>query len=152
VIRRKSAVPEVRVIVEVDGMPVGSLDLDIDKLWPLINHRNHEMSAAEWIDRRRFQAALRAVVMRNLSNRVQPDLYRALGNEIVKAELDIESFTLKAEAAAQAFGRSRKEVEKMASKTGHTFSDFQAFFWNYMMDESDTADPKKAWKASVKKR
>lgn len=150
--KRASAATEVRLVVEVDGMPVGFLELDIGKLWPLINHRNHETAPAEWIDGRRFQNMMRAVVMRSLSTRIQPDLYRTLGNEIVKAELDIESFALKAEAVAQAFGRSRKEIEKVAAKTGQTFTDFHAFFWQYMMDDGDSGDPKKAWKSTKPKK
>src|SRR6187200_1582134 len=118
--KKRRAVSKVQVVVEVDGNPVGVLSLDMERLWPQINHNLEEMPTAEWIDRRRFDTMMRAAVARNLSNRLQSHLYNTLGSEIVKAELDVEGFTLKAEAAAQAFGISRKEVEKLAAKTGHT--------------------------------
>ena len=41
-LKRDSAPSEVRLVVEVDGNPVGFLNLDIDRLWPLINHRKHD--------------------------------------------------------------------------------------------------------------
>ena len=144
--------PKVRVVVEVDGKPVGFFNLDIGRLWPLINHRIREISPAEWIDRRKFQTVMRAVVMRSLSSRLQPQLYSTLGGEMVKAELDIEEFSMKAEAFAQAFGRSRKDIEKLAAKTGNTSADFYEFFWKFMTDGKDNVDPKKAWKAASRKR
>jgi hypothetical protein len=150
--KRKVGDAEVRVVVEVNGQPVGFMSLDMGRLWPLINHRLKDMPAAEWIDRRRLQTLIRAVVMKNLSNRLQFHLYATLGNEIVKAELDIEGLTMKAEEIAQAFGKSRGDIEKLTSKTGNTPSDFYAFFWEYMMDEREGVDPKKAWKAATRKR
>src|SRR5678815_4203789 len=142
--KRKGTPSEVRVVVEVDGNPVGFLNLDMERLWPLINHNLKEAPSAEWIDRSRFDTMMRAVVARNLSNRLQSHLYSTLGSEIVKTELDIEGFTLRAEAAAQAFGNTRKEVENLAAKTGNTPADFDEFFWTYMMDERDSIEPKKA--------
>jgi len=144
--------PQVRVVVEVDGKPIGFMNIDMGKLWPLINHRIKETSPAEWIDRRRFQTVIRAIVMKNLSSRLQPHLYTTLGSEIVKAELDVEGLTMKAEAVAQAFGRSRKDIEDLAAKTGNAAGDFYDFFWHYMMDERDGIDLKKAWKAAIRKR
>src|SRR5678815_3667068 len=142
--KNKTSAAAVRVVVEVDGNPVGFLNLDMERLWPLINHSMKETPPAEWIEPRRFETMMRAVAMRNLSNRLQSHLYQTLGNEIVKAELDIEGFTLRAEAAAQAFGETRKEVENLAAKTGNTPADFDEFFWTYMMDERDSIEPKKA--------
>jgi hypothetical protein len=150
--KRKVGDAEVRVVVEVNGQPVGFMSLDMGRLWPLINHRLKDLPPAEWIDRRRLQTLIRAVVMKNLSNRLQFHLYATLGNEIVKAELDIEGMTMKAEEIAQAFGNSRGDIEKLTSKTGNTPSDFYAFFWEYMMDEREGVDPKKAWKAATRKR
>ena len=116
--KRKATGTEVRVVVEVDGTPVGVLSLDMERLWPQINHNLKETPPAEWIDRRRFDTMMRAAVARNLSNRLQSHLYSTLGNEIVKAELDVEGFTLRAEAVAQAFGNTRKEIEKLADENG----------------------------------
>jgi hypothetical protein len=149
--RRKGAASEVRVVVEVDGKPVGFLNLDMERLWPLINHNLKEAPSAEWIDRRRFDTMMRAVVARNLSNRLQSQLYSTLGSEIVRTELDIEGFTLRAEAAAQAFGNTRKEIEKLAAKTGSTPAKFYEFFWEYMTEERDGIEPQKAWKKAAKR-
>jgi hypothetical protein len=150
--KRKVGDAEVRVVVEVDGQPVGFMSLDMERLWPLINHRIKETPPAEWIDRRRFQTMVRAIVMKSLSRRLQFHLYASLGNEMVKAELDIEGLKMKAEEAAQAFGRTRSEIEKLAAKTGNTTADFYEFFWNYMMDERHDIDPRKAWKTTVGKK
>ena len=150
--KRKVGDAEVRVVVEVNGQPVGFMSLDMARLWPLIHHRIREVAPAEWIDHRRLQTMIRAVVMKNLSNRLQFHLYATLGNEIVKAELDIEGLTMKAEAVAQAFGRSRSAIEKLTERTGNTAADFHAFFWEYMMDEREGVDPKKAWKVATRKK
>jgi len=147
--KRKTNASEVRVVVEVDGSPVGFLNLDMERLWPLINHSVKEKTPAEWIDRRRLETMMRAVIARNLSNRLQTHLYQTLGNEIVKAELDIEGFTLKLEAAAQAFGNTRKDVESLAGKTGNSADDFYEFFWKYMMDDREGVEPRKAWKKAA---
>src|SRR5262245_47460980 len=150
--KRKTNGSEVRVVVEVDGSPVGFLNLDMGRLWPLINHSVKEIPPAEWIDRRRLEEMMRAVVARNLSNRLQTHLYETLGNEIVKAELDIEGFTLKLEAAAQAFGNTRKEVEELTEKSGSSAAHFYEFFWKYMMDDREGIEPKKAWKKATAKQ
>lgn len=149
--KRKVGDAEVRVVVEVDGQPVGFMSLDMARLWPLISRKVQE-TPAEWIDPRRFQTMVRAVVMKNLSNRLQFHLYANLGNEIVRAGLDIEGLTLKAEAAAQTFGRSHEDIEELAARSGNTPAEFYDFFWKYMMDERDSVDPKKAWKAVTKKK
>ena len=142
---------DIRVVVEVDGNPVGSVQLDIDRLWPLINHRKWDDPQAEWVDAKRLQAAMRATVVGRLMNRLQSHLYQALGNEIVKAELDIESFALKAEGACQAFGRTRREVENLVAESGRSPEDFYAFFWSYMLDDREGIDPRKEWKTAGKK-
>jgi len=150
--KRKVGDAEVRVVVEVDGQPVGFMSLDMARLWPLISRRIQDTPPAEWIDRRRFHTMVRAIAMKHLSTRLQFHLYALLGNELVAAGLDIEGLTLKADSVAQAFGRSRGDVEKLTAKTGNTPADFYEFFWNYMMDDREGVDPKKAWKAASKKR
>src|SRR6187399_1328799 len=127
-VARKGAESEIRIIVEVDGNPVGILDLDVDRLWPLINHRKRDAAPAEWIDRSRFRMAVRAAVARNLKQKLQTHMYQALGKEIVRAELNLETLVLKAEAAAQTFGRTKREIAAMAAKSGRKPEDFEAFF------------------------
>jgi hypothetical protein len=148
----KGAESEIRIIVEVDGNPVGILDVDVDRLWPLINHRKRDSAPAEWIDRARFRMAVRAAVARNLTQRLQTHMYQALGKEIVRAELNLETMVLKAEAAAQAFGRTKREIAALAAKSGRTPEDFEAFFWENLLNESESSDLMKQWKASGKKK
>ena len=148
---KTNAAAEVRVVVEVDGNPIGFLNLDMDRLWPLINHSVKEAPPAEWIDPRRFETMMRAVAARDLSNRLQSHLYQTLGAEIVKAELDIEGFTLRAVAAAQAFGTTKEDIEKLALKSRSTPTDFYEFFWKYMTDENEGVEPLKAWKKATSK-
>ena len=150
--KRKVGDAEVRVVVEVNDQPVGFMSLDMARLWPLINHRIKETPPADWIDRRRFHTMMRALIMKNLSNRLQFHLYATLGNEIVRAELDIEGFKSKAEEVVQAFGGAQNDIEALAAKTGNTATDFYEFFWNYMMDEREGIDPKKAWKIASGKK
>jgi hypothetical protein len=147
----KGAESEIRIVVEVDGKPVGFLNLDLDRLWPLINHRKRDTAPAEWIDRSRFRTAVRAAVARNMTKRLESLMYQSLGNEIVTAQLNLETMVLKAEAAAQVFGRTKKDIEALAAKSGRTAADFQAFFWENLLDESESSDLKKHWKAAVKK-
>ena len=149
--KRKETASEVSVVVEVDGNPVGFLNLDMERLWPLISHNVKDIPSAEWIDRERFETMMRAVVARNLSNRLQSHLYSTLGSEIVKSELDIEGFTLRAEAAAQAFGTTKKEIQELAEKSGSTAGEFYDFFWKYMLDEREGVEPRKAWKKATKR-
>jgi hypothetical protein len=147
---KKDLPSEVRVVVEVDGKPVGYLNLDIDRLWPLINHRRREALPVEWLDAQQLDSAVRAAAVKNLMNRLQSHLYQVLGDEIVKAQLDVESLMLKAEAAAQTFGRTQTEIESLAAESGRTPADFLTFFWEYLLDEGETADLKKHWKAAKK--
>src|ERR1700752_3049432 len=111
---KKETLPaEVRIVVEVDGNPVGFLNLDVSRLWPLINHRKRDHASVEWMDATKFDSVMRAAVVKRLIRRLETDLYQAIGDQIVKAELDVESFNLKTEAAARAFGRTRAEIEKL---------------------------------------
>jgi hypothetical protein len=145
---RKEPVPsEVRVIVEVDGNPVGVLSLDVERLWPLINHRRSESVPAEWMDQSKLDSLMRAAVVKRLSARMQARLYQTLGEEIVKAELDVENFNLKVEAAAQAFGTKKEDIEKLAAESERTLADFYNFYWEYLLDEREVTDLKKEWKA-----
>jgi hypothetical protein len=145
--KKESPPSEVRVVVEVDGNPVGFLNLDVSRLWPLINHRGQDHVPVEWMDPTKFECITRAAVVKRLMARLETHLYRALGDEMVKAELDAESFKLKADAAAQAFGRTNAEIEKLVLETNRTPADFSAFFWEYLLDEREVIDLKKEWKA-----
>jgi hypothetical protein len=138
---------QVRLVVEVDGNPVGFLSLDLDRLWPLINHRKHDLVPIEWIDEAKFDSVMRAAVMKRLISRIEGRLYQTLGEEMVKAELDAENFLLKADGATQVFGRSKAEIEKMVEESGRTVTDFYNFFWEYLLDEREINDLKKEWKA-----
>jgi len=149
---KKEATPaQVRLVVEVDGNPVGFLNLDLDRLWPLINHRNSDAAPVdapvEWMDSSKFHSVMRAVVMKRLISRIEGRLYQTLGEEMVKAELDAENFTLKADAAATAFGRTVEEIEKSAASSGRNATDFYNFFWEYMIGDEEVTDLKKEWKA-----
>src|SRR5947209_7203028 len=146
-IKKESLPSEVRIVVEVDGNPVGFLNLDVGRLWPLINHRSLDHAQVEWMDATKFDVIMRAAVVKRLIARLETDLYRALGDEMVKAELDVESFNLKTEAAAQAFGRTKGEVDKLVLETDRTAMDFYAFFWDFLLDEREVIDLKKEWKA-----
>src|SRR5262245_59476178 len=143
---KKDLPTEMRVVVEVDGNPVGFLNLDIERLWPLINHRKRDTVPVEWIDGAKFDSIMRAAVMKRLLARLQTHLYQALGDEMVKAELDVESFNLKAESAALAFGRSEAEIDELVAENDSTPMDFHTFFWEYLLDERDIIDLKKEWK------
>ena len=107
--KKESLPSEVRVVVEVDGNPVGFLNFDVGRLWPLISHRKRDHVPVEWMDATEFSSATRAEVVKRLMSRIETHLYRALGDEMVKADLEVESFNLKAEAAAQAF-EERKRI------------------------------------------
>jgi hypothetical protein len=98
------------------------------------------------MDATKFDSIMRAAVVKRLIARLEGHLYRTLGDEIVKAALDVESFKLKAEAAAQAFGKTKEEVEKLVTETDRTPLDFYAFFWDYLLDEREVIDLKKEWK------
>ena len=145
---KKDIASEVRVVVEVDGNPVGFLQLDVERLWPLINHSKNEEVPVEWIDASRFDSIVRAAVVKRLMTRLEQHLYRTLGDEIVKAQLDVETFMLKAEAAAQTFGRSKSDIDQLVQESGRTTMDFYSFFWDYLLDDRDTVDLKKEWKAA----
>ena len=144
--KKDPAPSQVRLVVEVDGNPVGFLNLDVDKLWPLINHRQREIPV-EWIDPSKYDSIMRAVVTKSLLKRIQGRLYPTLGDEMVKAELDVENFTLKADTAAEVFGRTKAEIEKLAADSGRTAMDFYTFFWEYLLEDREVTDLKKEWKA-----
>jgi hypothetical protein len=144
--RRESA--GVRVVVEVDGHPIGVLELDMERLWPLLNHRKHQGASAEWMDRTKLESVLRAAVVKRLIAGLERPLYSALGDEIVKAELEIESIMLRAETAVQTFGSNKADVDKLVAETGRTMADFNTFFWDYLLADRDPDDLKKEWKAA----
>src|SRR6516162_6873266 len=141
--RKEPGPSEVRVVVEVDGNPVGFLNLDFERLWPLINHRKRDTIPADWMDPAKLDSLMRASVVKRLIARMQGRLYQTLGEEIVKAELDVENFNLKVEAAAQAFGTKKEDIEKLAAESERTLADFYNFYWEYLLDEREVTDLKK---------
>ena len=143
---KKEVQKEMRVVVKVDGNPVGFLNLDLDRLWPLINHRRGDTVPVEWMDAAKFDSIMRAAVVKRLISRLETHLYQALGDEMVKAELDVETFNLKAEAAAQTFGRSKAEIAKLVEDDDCSTMDFYSFFWDYLLDDREVIDLKKEWK------
>jgi hypothetical protein len=145
--QKRDEASSVRVVVEVDGNPVGFLNLDIERLWPLISHRKRDGVSAEWVEPEQFDSLVRAAVVKRLMSRLEQQLYRTLGDEIVKAELDVETLMLKADNAAQTFGRSKADIEKLVADSGRTTTDFQSFFWEYLLEDQDSDDLKKDWKA-----
>jgi hypothetical protein len=144
--KKDPASSEVRLVVEVDGHPVGILNLDMTRLWPFISHRKRDHLPVEWMDPTKFDSIMRAAVVKRLMARLEAHMYKTLGDEMVKAELDVETITLKAEAAAQAFGRTTADIEKLAIGSDRTPLDFYAFFWEYLLDEEEVIDLKKEWK------
>src|SRR5947208_16800387 len=111
---KKETLPsELRVVVEVDGNPVGFLNLDVSRLWPLMNHRKRDHVPGEWMDAAKFDSIMRAAVMKRLMARLETHLYCSLGDQMGKAELDVERLNLKAESAAQTFGGAKAEGEKL---------------------------------------
>lgn len=145
--KKEPAPSEVRLVVEVDGNPVGFLNLDLARLWPLINHRKRDHLPVEWMDPAKFDSLMRAAVAKRLMARLGAHMYKTLGDEMVKAELDVESITLKAEAAGKAFGTTTADIVKLAVESDRAPMDFYAFFWDYLLDERDVIDLKKEWKA-----
>jgi hypothetical protein len=143
---KKDGPSEVRLVVEVDGNPVGVLNLDIDRLWPLINHGKRDTIPVEWMDHGKFESLMRGAVMKRLVSRIEGRLYQALGDEMVKAELHVENFNLKAQAAVQAFGAKQSDIEKLALEADRNPLDFYAFFWDYLLDDREVTDLKKEWK------
>src|SRR4029078_13332684 len=137
----------VRLVVEVDGNPVGFLNLDLDRLWPLINHRKRDSVPVEWMDPSKYDSIMRSFVMKRLVSRIETRLYKTLGDEIVQAELDTENFSLKADAAAEVFGRTQKDIGKLVSESGRTEMDFYNFFWEYMLKDVKIKDLKNEWKS-----
>jgi hypothetical protein len=149
----KELASEVRVVVEVDGSPVGFLNLDVDRLWPMISHRERDKPPVDWIDAKRYDEMLRAAAVKGLIRGLSPYLYRALGDEIVRAQLNLETLTLKSEMAAQVFGRTKQEIEQLTAQSGRTLKDFYEFFWDYLLEDKEVTDGaqlKKAWEAGKK--
>ena len=99
------------------------------------------------MDHSKLDSLMRAAVVKRLSARMQARLYQTVGEEIVKAELDVENFNLKVEAAAQAFGTKKEDIEKLAAESERTLTDFYNFYWEYLLDEREVTDLKKEWKA-----
>lgn len=148
---KKDATAKVEVVLEVDGTPVGFLDLDVDRLWSVIDHRKRDGEMAEWMDRAKFDSIVRVAVIKRLVSRLKQNLYQFMGNEIVKAELDVETVMLRAENAAQSFGKTTADIEKLAAESNRSVSDFYTFFCEHLVDEREGLDLRKEWKASTRK-
>ncbi len=142
---KKSRPSKVQVVVEVDGNPVGLLDLDWDRLWTAINHRNHDPVDIEWMKRAQFDSVANATVLRRFMRRLEGRLYQGLGDEMVRAELDIENLYLKMDAAAQVFGRTEDELKEILAEGGGSRADFMSFFWDYLLGEREVADLEEEW-------
>ena len=142
---KKSQTSKLQVVVEVDGNPVGLLDLDWDRLWRVINHRNRDPINIEWMKRTEFDAVANATVLRLFMRRIEGRLYQGLGDEMVRAELEIENLNLKMDAAAQEFGRTDAELEQVLTGSGRTRAEFMSFFWDYLLGEREVSDLEEAW-------
>ena len=84
--------------------------------------------------------------------RLEGRLYQGLGDEMVRAELDIENLYLRMEAASQALGRTTAEIKELLSTTGGTRADFMNFFWDYVLSDRDTMDLEEEWTVFVSER
>ena len=114
-ISKRNTSSEVRLVVEVDGNPVGFLSLDLDAL-ALINHRKRDMVPVEWMDPVKVRLHHARGGHETASSHASRDAsIKTLGDEMVKAELDWK-IHLKAEAAAQAFGRYEGDIEKLVAE------------------------------------
>lgn len=151
VARRRTLPRALRVVVEVDGQPIGFMNLDMERLWPAISHRKRERTPIEWMEGPNFDLAIRAAVYGRLMRRLKDRLYQALGDEMVRAELDLEMFHLRAEAAAHAFGRKSADIDALVAKGSSSREDFIEFFWEYLFAEREPASLQKSWKAKSKR-
>ena len=149
---RRPKTSKVQVVVEVDGNPVGLPDLDWDRLWPAINHRQRDDLAIDWVSKQEFDSLTSATVLRRFMRRLEGRLYQGLGDEMVRAELDIENLYLRMEAASQALGRTTAEIKELLSTTGGTRADFMNFFWDYVLSDRDTMDLEEEWTVFVSER
>jgi hypothetical protein len=61
------------------------------------------------------------------TRRLERRLYQGLGDEMVRAELDIGNFFLRLEEAAQVFGTTRREIDEMLAFVGVTETTFKNF-------------------------
>jgi hypothetical protein len=136
---------KVQIVVEVDGTSVGLLDLDWDRLWPAINHRDRDPLTIDWVSKREFESLTRAAVLRRFMRRLEGRLYQGLGAEMVRAELDIENLYLRMEAASHTLGRTSSDIKGLLSETGGTRTDFTNFFWDYLLSDRDVTDLEEEW-------
>ena len=149
---RRPKTSRVQVVVEVDGNPVGLLDLDWERLWPAINHRKRDPVTIDWVSKREFDSLTSATVLRRFMRRLEGRLYQGLGDEMVRAELDVENLYLRMEAASQALGRTSAEIKTLLSKTGGTRADFTNFFLDYLLSDRDVTDLEQEWQVFVSER
>ena len=138
---KKESPAEIRMVVEVDGNPKPAKEMENEDRAVTIKATGSVRERAD------CEAIVRAAVVKRLMARMANQLYGTLGNQMVQAELDVESFQMKAEAAAKAFGAAKGDIEKLVSDSGRAPLDFYSFFWDYLLDKRDTIDLKKEWKA-----
>ena len=150
--RSPQTLSKLKLVVEVDGKRVGVLDIDWNRLWPEVNHRKRESAGIEWIRSRELDALAKATMLGRFTRRLERRLYQGLGDEMVRAELDIENFFLRLEAAAQLFGTTRREIDEMLAFVGVTETTFKDFLWEYVAGDADIDDIKRAWKAELAAR
>ncbi len=143
---------KLKLVVEVDGKPVGVLDIDWNRLWPEVNHRKRESPGIEWIRSTELDALAKATMLGRFTRRLERRLYQGLGDEMVRAELDIENFFLRLEAAAQVFGTTRREIDEMLAFVGVTETTFKSFLWEYVAGDADIDDIESEWKALLAER
>ena len=143
---------KLKLVVEVDGKPIGVLDIDWDRLWPEVNHRNRESIGIEWVDGKEIEARVKTTMLSRFTRRLEPRLYQSLGDEMVRAELDIENFFLRLEAAGQAFGTSRKAVDRILRSSDATQAEFMEFLWEYVVSDAEIDLIEETWKAVLADR
>ena len=142
----------IRVVLEVDGNPVGSVSIELDRVWQILDLRRADGPQTEWLKNSEFEALLRSAVLNRFTQHLKSHLYEAFGQSLVKAELDIENLNLKAEAVVQAFGKTKREFEEALAEAGGSVAEFHAFLRGYLTGDGELVDPKKAWKSRLAAR
>lgn len=136
----------VRVVLEVDGSPVGFVNIDLDRLWPVLDLRRPDGPHAAWLRDSDFDTLVRNAVLKRFMEHLKADLYHAFGQSLVKAELQMESVNLKAEAVVQAVGKSREEFENLLAECAGNSAEFYSFLHQYLTGEVESSNPRKEWK------
>jgi hypothetical protein len=53
------------------------------------------------------------------------------------------------DSAANGFGYSRQEIERLAPESGCSVADFYPFFWKYLLNDRDAVDLRAEWQSSL---